>query len=60
MFLGLWLDANDGQAQLLPACFDGFYTYFASESVSWAADPQNWPEMGRWGALAGPLTIRLL
>jgi hypothetical protein len=53
VFLGLWLDASDGQSQLLPGCFDGAYTYFGSEDVSYAANPQNWAEMSRcvgaWG-----------
>lgn len=25
----------------------GFYTYFASEAVSYGANPSNWPELGR-------------
>ncbi len=29
----------------LPA---GFYTYFASEAVSFGANPANWPELAAW------------
>jgi hypothetical protein len=31
VFLGLWLDSNDGDTNLGPGSFDGMYTYFASE-----------------------------
>ncbi|KAL4436928.1 hypothetical protein ABPG75_004067 [Micractinium tetrahymenae] len=48
IFIGLWLNYNDGDAQLLPGGFDGFYTYFSSEAVSYGANPSNWPELSRW------------
>lgn len=48
VFIGLWLHAGDGDAQILAGGFDGAYTYFASEAVSWAADPSNWRAMAAW------------
>ncbi|EFJ40560.1 hypothetical protein VOLCADRAFT_99671 [Volvox carteri f. nagariensis] len=33
-FLGLWLDRDDGDEDILPAGFDGFYTYFSRWAVS--------------------------
>lgn len=57
IFIGLWLNQNDGDAQLLPGGFDGFYTYFASEAVSYGANPSNWPELGRWARQHGKVFI---
>ncbi|KAI7837064.1 hypothetical protein COHA_009063 [Chlorella ohadii] len=57
VFIGLWLNAGDGDAQLLPGGFDGFYTYFASEAVSFGADPANWPELAAWAWRHGRLFI---
>lgn len=37
--------------------FDGAYTYFASESVSWGADPTNWPAISAWAARHGRLFV---
>ncbi|PSC70263.1 glyco endo-alpha-1,2-mannosidase [Micractinium conductrix] len=48
IFVGLWLNQHDGDMQLLPGGFDGFYTYFASEAVSYGADPSNWPTLSAW------------
>ncbi|KAL4430585.1 hypothetical protein ABPG77_005825 [Micractinium sp. CCAP 211/92] len=57
IFIGLWLNQNDGEKQLLPGGFDGFYTYFSSEAVSYGANPSNWPELGRWARQHGKLFI---
>ncbi|PRW33846.1 glyco endo-alpha-1,2-mannosidase [Chlorella sorokiniana] len=57
VFIGLWLNAGDGDSQLLPGGFDGFYTYFASEAVSYGANPANWPELAAWAQHNGRLFI---
>lgn len=57
VFIGLWLNAGDGDSQLLPGGFDGAYTYFGSESVSWAANPSNWPGMAAWARQHGKLFL---
>lgn len=44
-FIGLWLDRGDGDDKLLPGGFDAFYTYFASEQVSYGSNPDNWEAM---------------
>ncbi|GMI09074.1 hypothetical protein TrVE_jg12387 [Triparma verrucosa] len=43
-YYGLVLDPSD-VTQLIEAKFDGGFTYFASERMSWASDSRNWPEM---------------
>jgi len=57
LFLGLWLNRNDGDANLLPGGFDGFYTYFASEAVSYGANPKHWPQLRRWAQKHGKLFV---
>lgn len=57
VFIGLWLNPGDGDSQLLPGGFDGFYTYFASEAVSFGANPANWPELAAWARQHGRLFI---
>ncbi|KAG2442442.1 hypothetical protein HXX76_002528 [Chlamydomonas incerta] len=47
-FLGLWLEKDDGDKNILPGGFDGFYTYFSTEATSYASNPANWPDMQRW------------
>lgn len=46
VFIALMLVLKDGEA-ILAGGFDGFYTYFASDAVSYASNPQNWPALGR-------------
>ena len=36
---------------------EGFYTYFASEAVSFGANPANWPELAAWARQHGRLFI---
>lgn len=57
MFIGLWLHAGDGDAQLLPGGWDGAYTYFASPSVSHGANADNWPAMAAWARQHAKLFI---
>lgn len=47
VFFGLWLDHRHGE-DLHSGCFDGFYTYFASEGFSFGSTPARWPEMVRF------------
>ncbi|KAG2448209.1 hypothetical protein HYH02_006794 [Chlamydomonas schloesseri] len=47
-FLGLWLEKDDGDKNILPGGFDGFYTYFSSEATSYASNPANWPDLQGW------------
>lgn len=47
VFFGLWLDHRHGE-DLRRGCFDGFYTYFASEGFSFGSTPARWPEMVRF------------
>ena len=54
-FIGLWLDANDGDARLAPSHMDGAYTYFASPEVSHGANPASWPAIARWCEARGLL-----
>lgn len=46
-FIGLWLNEGDGDSQIIPAGFDGFYTYFANEAVSYGSNPQNWNTLAK-------------
>lgn len=43
-FYGLWLDHNHGH-DLSIGGFDGIYSYFASSSVSYGSNPDNWRHM---------------
>ncbi|KXZ56938.1 hypothetical protein GPECTOR_1g846 [Gonium pectorale] len=56
-FLGLWLNQNDGEENLLPSGFEGFYTYFASDQVSYGSNPANWPRMLTWAQQHGLLFV---
>eukprot|EP00878_Enallax_costatus_P018118 GHUV01019063.1.p1 GENE.GHUV01019063.1~~GHUV01019063.1.p1 ORF type:complete len:407 (+),score=86.88 GHUV01019063.1:159-1379(+) len=47
VFIALLLDLKEADA-VLSGGFDGFYTYFASEVVSPAGKPENWPGLARW------------
>jgi hypothetical protein len=47
VFLGLWVENGDGEKNIAAGHFDGFYTYFASEAVSYGSQPHNWPELAR-------------
>lgn len=40
------LDVKDADA-VVSGGFDGFYTYFASDAVSFASKPDNWPTLAR-------------
>lgn len=51
-FVGLWLHREHGQ-DLRAACFDGFYTYFASAGFSYGSTPRNWRSMVEFGAQHG-------
>jgi glycoprotein endo-alpha-1,2-mannosidase len=44
VFIGLMLDLKDGNDLVLGG-FDGFYTYFASDAVSYASNPEHWQEI---------------
>jgi glycoprotein endo-alpha-1,2-mannosidase len=44
VFIGLMLDLKDGN-DLVLGRFDGFYTYFASDAVSYASNPEHWQEI---------------
>ncbi|KAF6255048.1 hypothetical protein COO60DRAFT_1641836 [Scenedesmus sp. NREL 46B-D3] len=44
VFIGLMLDIKEGN-DLVQGGFDGFYTYFASDVVSHASNPEHWQEM---------------
>eukprot|EP00877_Chromochloris_zofingiensis_P009285 jgi/Chrzof1/460/Cz01g16190.t1 len=54
-FIGLWLNEGDGDSQIIPAGFDGFYTYFANEAVSYGSNPQNWNTLANWARSQGRL-----
>jgi glycoprotein endo-alpha-1,2-mannosidase len=43
-FIGMWLDHNHGH-DLSISGFDGIYSYFASSSVSYGSNPDNWRHM---------------
>lgn len=47
VFIALWLNGDDGPS-IQRGGFDGFYTYFASSSASYGADPRNWATLGRF------------
>lgn len=57
VFLGLWLDANDGDSHIAPSQFDGFYTYFASDGVSHGARPDSWRQLAAWARANGRLFV---
>jgi glycoprotein endo-alpha-1,2-mannosidase len=46
VFIALMLTLSDGP-DIIAGGFDGCYTYFASDQVSWAAQPDNWPKIAR-------------
>lgn len=46
VFVALMLELHDG-GDILSGGFDGFYTYFASDDVSSASKPANWPAIAR-------------
>ncbi|GFR40729.1 hypothetical protein Agub_g1338 [Astrephomene gubernaculifera] len=56
-FLGLWLNKNDGDDNILPGGFEGFYTYFSSEQVSYGSNPQHWPAMQMWATRHGRIFV---
>lgn len=43
-FVGLWLHQGHG-TDLVRGCFDGFYTYFASDGFSYGSTTRNWATM---------------
>ncbi|GIL86818.1 hypothetical protein Vretimale_15613 [Volvox reticuliferus] len=57
LFLGLWLDKDDGEQHILPAGFDGFYTYFSSDQVSYGSRVENWPLMQMWAVRKNKLFV---
>jgi glycoprotein endo-alpha-1,2-mannosidase len=44
VFIGLMLDLKDGNDLVLGG-FDGLYTYFASDAVSYASNPEHWQQI---------------
>jgi hypothetical protein len=46
VFIALMLELQDG-SDIVNGGFDGCYTYFASDQVSWASKPANWPAIAR-------------
>lgn len=47
VFIALMLQLQDGN-EIINGGFDGCYTYFASDQVSQASQPANWPAIARW------------
>lgn len=47
VFIALKLEQQDG-SDILAGGFDGCYTYFASDQVSWASKPENWAAISRY------------
>eukprot|EP00775_Hariotina_reticulata_P013015 gene13015-13144_t len=47
VFIGLILESQDCEA-IKAGGFDGMYTYFASDVVSYASKPDNWLQLARW------------
>jgi glycoprotein endo-alpha-1,2-mannosidase len=45
--IGLWLDRSHGEV-LKHGGFDGFYSYFASQDISYGSDPTSWETMCRY------------
>lgn len=52
------LTLQDGQ-DIVTGGFDGCYTYFASDQVSWASQPGNWPTIARSAWLNKPALSQL-
>jgi glycoprotein endo-alpha-1,2-mannosidase len=46
VFIALMLQLQDGD-EIIKGGFDGCYTYFASDQVSQASQPANWPAIAR-------------
>ncbi|KAJ1477999.1 hypothetical protein T484DRAFT_1630430, partial [Baffinella frigidus] len=44
LVLGLWVERQHGQ-DLLKGGFDGFYTYFATNGMTWGSSHSNWGQM---------------
>ncbi len=47
IIIGLWVEENDGE-KLLLGHFDGYYTYFGSDGLSYGSTTDNWPELAQW------------
>lgn len=44
VFIGLWVEKDDGEL-IKDSCFDGFYTYFASDGFVYGSTSKNWKSM---------------
>lgn len=47
VFIGLMLDLQDGKS-IVNGGFDGVYTYFASDAVSYASKTENWARLAKY------------
>jgi glycoprotein endo-alpha-1,2-mannosidase len=45
--IGLWVKKNDGEF-MTEGCFDGVYTYFASDGFVYGSTTKNWPTMAKF------------
>lgn len=52
VFIALMLELQDG-SDIVSGGFDGCYTCFASDQVSWASKPANWPAIARYAQAKG-------
>jgi hypothetical protein len=53
-FIALWLTAGDGDRQISPGGWDGFYTYFASDAVRILFLAANRDQMPHYACQIGP------
>ncbi|HOX39545.1 MAG TPA: glycoside hydrolase family 99 protein [Candidatus Brocadiia bacterium] len=54
--IALWVKSGDG-GFVLKGCFDGFYTYFATDGFTYGSTYANWQSMSRWAKEHGKIFI---
>jgi len=54
--IGLWVKARE-ERFMVDGCFDGFYTYFATDGFTYGSTPKNWPRLAAWAEKNGKLFI---
>jgi len=56
VIIGLWVKEHE-EAFMTKGHFDGFYTYFATESFTYGSTPAHWSHLADWARAHGKLFI---
>ncbi len=54
--IGLWVKEHE-QAFMTQGCFDGYYTYFATNGFTYGSTFENWPRLAEWAEQNNKLFI---